>query len=190
MPAPEPRDAVLAATVAQAGRVGLSRITVEDVARHAGVSRATVYRWFPGGREQLVDEAITWEVALFLGRLVEVIAGARDFPSGLARGLTFAHQAIEEHEVLQHVLETEPGGLLPQLRDTTPLILAVIRDALLPFLSAERLRPGLTPEEAGDYLARMILSFIVNQGRWDLTDADQVHALVRQQFLAGVLAPG
>jgi hypothetical protein len=34
----------------------------------------------------------------------------------------------------------------------------------------------------------MLLSFIGNQGRWDLTDPAQVAQLVRTELLAGVLA--
>lgn len=182
-----PRDAVLAATVECAGRVGLGRVTVEEVARDAGVSRATVYRWFPGGRDQLVDEAITWEVGRFLRRLVDAVAGAPDLASRLERGIVFAHQAIEHHQVLRRVLEIEPGGLLPQLRDTAPLILAVIRGYLVPLLRQERLRAGVDADDAADYLARMILSFIGGPGRWRLDDPRQVAELVSTHFLAGVI---
>lgn len=183
-----PRDRVLAAAVACAGRVGIARITVEEVAREAGVSRATVYRWFPGGREQLIDEGITWEVGRFLGRLGQAVADAPDFATRIERGLVFAHRAIEEHEVLQKLLETEPGGFLPQLRDTAPMVQAVIRDHLVPYLEGETLRHGVDAVEAADYLSRMILSFIGTQGAWDLSDPEAVRRLVRTQFLAGVLA--
>ena len=46
---------------------------------------------------------------------------------------------------------------------------------------------GCTAEEAADYLDRMVLSFIANQGRWDLTDPAQVATLVRTELLAGVV---
>jgi hypothetical protein len=45
----------------------------------------------------------------------------------------------------------------------------------------------VTPEQAADYLARMLLSFIGQQGRWDLTDRAQVADLVRTELLAGIL---
>ena len=67
-------------------------------------------------------------------------------------------------------------------------ILVLIRRFLVPYLEREELRPGVEPEEAADYVARMLLSFIGNQGRWDLTDPAQVAELVRTELLAGVLA--
>ena len=52
------RERLLEAAYAVVARRGMARTTVEDVAREAGVGRATVYRWFPGGREQLVSETV------------------------------------------------------------------------------------------------------------------------------------
>ena len=42
--------------------------------------------------------------------------------------------------------------------------------------------------EAADFLVRMVLSYIVAPGRWDLADPDQVAELVEAELLAGVVA--
>ncbi len=186
------RDRVLAAVVAVAGRSGLGGLTVEEVAREAGVGRASVYRWFPGGRDQLIDEGVTWEVGRFLTRLGEAVQDAPDLRERLVRALSFAHRAIAEHEVLQRLLATEPGGLLPQLQQTGPLVIAVLRDAIAPHIEAEpRRRPEVDPAEAAEWLARMVLSFTVEQGRWDLDDPAEVGRLVDGELLAGIVSdPG
>lgn len=183
-----PRERVLAATVRCAGRVGMASITVDEVAREAGVSRASIYRWFPGGREQLIDEGVTWEVGRFLARLGKAVEGAPDLATRLERGLRFARTGLQGHEVLQRLLATEPGGLLPQLQATAPLAVAVIRDYLVPLLAAEALRPGVTPEAAADFVARMFVSLFTSPGSWDLEDEAEVARLVRDQLLAGILA--
>lgn len=187
MPAdPDPRERVFAATVRCAGQVGLKRITVEAVATEAGVSRASVYRWFPGGRDQLVDEAITWEVGRFLTRLAEAVEEESGLAAKLERALMFVHKAISEHHELQKLLATEPGGLLPHLHDTAPIVVDVIRSYLEPLVTAEPLQDGVDSAEAADYLARMVVSFIINQGSWDLSDPDQVRDLVHERLLAGL----
>jgi AcrR family transcriptional regulator len=186
--ATDQRDRVLGAVVRCAGRVGLGRITVDEVARETGVGRASVYRWFPGGREQLVDEAVTWEVGRYLDRLTEAVAGAPDLRTRLADALAFAHRALADHEVLQRLLATEPGALLPHLQQTAPLVVAVLADSLAAPVAAEpRRRPEVDPREAAEWLARMLLSFVVEQGRWDLDDRAEVERLVDSQLLAGVL---
>ena len=183
------RERVLEAGLACAARYGLSKTTVEDVAREAAVSRATIYRHFPGGRDQLVHDVVAWETGRFFGRLAEAVAGAGDFATLLEEALLFAHRAVEEHEVLQKVLDTEPDRLVPQLTVESHRVLVFIRAFLLPYLEREGLRPGLDPAEAADYVARMLLSFIAGQGAWDLTDRDEVARLVRTELLGGILDP-
>ena len=182
------RERILEAGFACVARYGLAKTTVEDVARESRLSRATLYRYFPGGKDQLLRDVIAWETGRFFGRLAEAVAGAPDFPSLLEEALLFAHQAVEEHEVLQKVLQTEPERLLPQLTVESERILVFIRRFLVPYLEREDLRAGVEPEQAADYVARMLLSFIGNQGRWDLTNSEQVAQLVRTELLAGVLA--
>jgi AcrR family transcriptional regulator len=181
------RERLLAATFACVARYGIGKTTVEDVAREARMSRATVYRHFPGGKDELVRTTIRWETTRFFVRLAEAVEDAPDFPSMLEEALLYAHRAVEQHGVLQKVLQTEPELLLPQLTIESERIRTAIAAFLVPALERQALRPGLDSPRAADYLARMILSFIGQQGRWDLTDPEQVRRLVRTELLAGVL---
>jgi len=56
------RDRLYAGTYDCVARFGLSKTTIDDVARASGLSRATIYRTFPGGRDQLLRETVGWEV--------------------------------------------------------------------------------------------------------------------------------
>ena len=58
---PDVRERLLQATYDCVARWGLAKTTVEDAAREAGVSRATVYRYFPGGRDELLSAVVGWE---------------------------------------------------------------------------------------------------------------------------------
>ncbi len=182
------RERILEATYACVARKGLTATTMDDAAHEAGLSRATVYRYFPGGRDQLIDEVITWEVGRFFTRVAAEVGRQPDLASLVERGLIAAHASLEHHEVLQHVLQTEADRLLPQLATVMPIVQAVLRDYFRPWIEREALRPGVEPDEAADFLARMALSFIGSQSQWDLTDPDQVHDLVRTRLLAGILA--
>ena len=70
------RERLLQATYDCVARWGLAKTTVEDAAREAGVSRATVYRYFPGGREELIGAVVAWEFSRFFLRLYEEVHDA------------------------------------------------------------------------------------------------------------------
>jgi len=181
------RERILEATYACVARYGLAKTTMEDAAREARLSRATVYRYFPGGRDQLLREVIAFEMTRFFLRLAEAVAGAGDFAGLLETALRFAHQAVEDHQVLQKILETEPELLLPTLTVESERIRPLISAFLAPHLERERAGADIDTARAADYVARMVLSFIVAPGRWDLTDPEQVARLVRTELLAGIL---
>lgn len=184
----DPRTRALDAAVVVFGRVGIAKATVEDVAAEAGVSRATVYRWFPGGRDQLVFDAITSEVGRFFDELSGAVVGVHGLVERLARMITAAHRTLAQHEVFQKVLHSEPERLLPQLSSAGPVTLQRLRRFIEPMLVDEPLRAGLDLDDAADWLARMVLSLVVAPGRWDLDDPDVVEGLVRRQLIAGVVA--
>jgi len=83
------RARILEAARDQFLRLGFSPVTTDDIASAAGVSKATLYRAFPG-KEELFREVI-------LGQLLEIetgidsliSAGDRDFVSKLAAILSF-----------------------------------------------------------------------------------------------------
>lgn len=182
------RTRILAAAVDVAASVGLGRLTVEGVAASAGVGRATVYRHFPGGREQVVSEAVTWEVARYFGTLAALLEGIDDLAVRLEQGIIRGRALMAEHEVLQKVVDTEPERLLPHLSQSAPLVQAAVRDHLRPYLEAADRAPGVDADDAADFLSRNMLSFLMAAGGWDLDDPAEVRRLVRDHLLAGVLA--
>jgi AcrR family transcriptional regulator len=182
------RQEIIEATYLCVARSGLSKTTVEDAAREAGVSRATVYRLFPGGREELLDATVAWATLDFFLRLYEEVRDAATLEEVMERGIAFAHRAILEHQVLQRVLQTEPEKLLPALTVESNRIRSGIAAFLVPFLEERGMAEGLDPGEASDFLARMLLSYMAQPGRWDLEDPPQVARLVRSELLAGVVS--
>ena len=89
--------------------------------------------------------------------------------------MIFAHRAIAEHEVLQRILQTEPEILLPALtveaNETHRLVAAFLK----PYLVRHGMVDGAQLEQAADFLARMVLSYIESPGRWDLTTRLKSH---------------
>ena len=183
------RQRILEATYACVARWGLAKTTIEDAAREAKVSRATVYRTFPGGRDELLEAVVAWATLEFFARLYERVQGAESLEEVMERGIMFAHRSIVEHEVLQRVMQTEPEKLLPALTFESNRIRRGIADFLVPYLEQRGVAAGRRPEGgrrlSGSHGARVQSS----PGRWDLDDPMQVARLVRSELLAGVVVP-
>src|SRR3954447_9503954 len=115
-PPPDPltlRDRLLAATYRCVERFGLAKTTIEDVVKESGLSRATIYRQFPGGRDELLLETVGWELANYFNQLADQVRDAPNLAELLQRGLYFAHRSVAEHTVLRKIMDTEPERLMP-----------------------------------------------------------------------------
>lgn len=168
---------VLDATVECLARWGLTKTTLDDVARAAGVSRATVYRLFPGGRDVLVRAAIAAEVDDIERSVVERLLGVEDLGERLAVVVRTLVQAIRGHAALQYVVEHEPGHVLPHL--TFGHLDAVLAAA------AERLAPWLDGDlRSGEWIARVVVSYAFSPSpHVDLADETDVRDFVRTYLL-------
>ena len=60
---------VLHAAKACTERWGLDRLTIDDIAHASGVSRATIYRLFPGGKDVLFEALRVRELEEFFAEL-------------------------------------------------------------------------------------------------------------------------
>ncbi len=186
----ETRRRIVGAAYACVARAGMAATTLDAAAQEAGVARATVYRYFPGGRDELLSAVVTSEVTRFFSSLQADVEDAPDFPAMLERVLLLAHRRLEDHEVLQHVLAVEADRLVPPLVEVMPIIQGLLRDTFAARLASERLRPGVAVGEAADLISRLVLSYMGTPGMWDLDDPAAVSRLVNEQILAGILAAG
>src|SRR5438445_6381792 len=118
------------------GRWGLSKTTLDDVAREAGCSRATVYRLFPGGKDSVIDAVIATEVARFFAGLAQRLDGVDDLEELLVAGATYAAHTLSEHRALQYVLAHEPELLLPRIAFRhMDEVLRVVSEFVAPYLA-------------------------------------------------------
>lgn len=184
------RSMVLDACLAVIEHRGFAGLTLDEVARSAGRSRATVYRHFPGGRDQLISETVTREAGRFLARVTDAMAAVPegDLQAQLAAGLVSGHRALAEHGLLHRVLASEPEALFSELLETGPMLSEVLRSELASMLERSELRDGVRRDLAADYLTQMMLSHLGSPAGWDLDDPDQVRHLVRVRFAAGIVA--
>jgi len=181
-----PDTKVVDAALACFSRWGVAKTTLDDIAREAGVSRATVYRLFPGGKDVVIDAVAGRElVSFFAGLTEELQRSAGDLESLLVAGITFTTRAIREHDALQFVLAHEPEVVLPLVAfDRLDTVLDHAAAFCTPWLE-----PHVGKEwapRAGEWLTRMVLSYtLVPSSGFDLAvDADA------RRFVQSFVLPG
>ncbi len=91
-----PRDRMVFSAAQLIRREGVNATGVRDVVAHAGAPRGSVQHYFPGGKEQLVGEAVEWAGRYAGGRVQRFLAGmSAPTPSKLFAAMV--RQWIEEY---------------------------------------------------------------------------------------------
>jgi AcrR family transcriptional regulator len=163
---------ILEATQRCCERWGLIKVNVDDVAAEAGISRATLYRHFPGGRDVLFEALRVMELEDFFLRLSGHIDGADSLRDLLVRTVVHATRELRTDDHLAIMLASAPGEMIGQLTvDGLPRIIRVATLFIAPLLD-----PYLGRAEAlrlVDVMARLVISyFLAPSDLVDLSDAE------------------
>ena len=102
----------MAAAIRCVEQVGVRNVSLEHVATEAGVSRTTVYRYFPGGRSQLVSETTTWEVGRFWRRLALAVADLPTMEDRLVAGLVIGTKLIRRSQIMANLMAPDLDELV------------------------------------------------------------------------------
>jgi AcrR family transcriptional regulator len=92
-----PRERMVFSAAQLIRREGVAATGMREVAEHAGAPRGSLQHYFPGGKEQLVNEAVGWAGRYAGRRIARFLAGFDEpTPSGLFAAM--AAQWTDEYE--------------------------------------------------------------------------------------------
>jgi len=155
---PRTRQRILDGAVAAVARHGLAKLDMGDVSESAGVSRGTLYRYFPG-REALLAEVTVHEALRFWKGCLDALAEA---PDGERARVLFlqATRRAREHGALRRLVETDPGLVLRAVQEQLPRIRGQLEALLGPQLAAAPwVRAGvLSATGLADWITRLLVS--------------------------------
>ncbi len=181
---------IMDALVAELRVTPLRKLSLEDVAERAGVTRMTIYRRFDN-RERLIETTVAREVAAFLTSVAESDEPDSSPTDRIADEFATALQLARSHPVVAHWLATSPGDLLNLILADDGFVIA----AGSAFLTAkiEELMPGRNDtrdaNRTGELLARLFASLVLMPPKAvDLSDPDQARALARELIAPLVVA--
>jgi AcrR family transcriptional regulator len=154
---PEVTAKVVEGALRAIAQFGLNKLTVDDVAREAGISRATLYRYFPG-RGAVLAAVVQSETERLQRGIDEALAEVTTLADALEAVAGFGARTFVGHEALQHLLATEPGTVLPHLCFSgADGLLRLAADRIAPHLC--RFMGPLEARRTGEWLARIVLSY-------------------------------
>ena len=168
-------------------RWGIGKTTLDDVAREASCSRATIYRLFPGGKDALLAATTRLELARFFSGLARTFDEAADLEDLLVGGIIFASRALAGHEALQFVLAYEPEVVLPKVAfRQADRVLTTVSAFAAPYLA-----PHVGADDAprvAEWVARLVLTYTLCPADGvDVGDEESVRRLVRTYVLPGLV---
>lgn len=158
-------ERILDAALALAAASGLRHLTIDDVARRAGVGRMTVYRRF-GDKRRLLEALSLRETARCLAELDAASDPGDEIADQVADAFVASIRIANEHPLLNRLARVEPEAVLA----------ATLADGAAPFriaraYMADRLRAAqeagrmgeLDVEAAAEILVRIAISFVLIQ---------------------------
>lgn len=163
--AAEARSRLLDAAERCFGREGL-RVTMEAVAAEASVSRATVYRYY-SGREELILDTVLREADRFYAKIRPRIDEAESFEDAI---LSFALLMIRgaRHDWFLTLLFSVEGAQDAGRMMSEGSVALFERVALFLEPTFEKfsgeLRPDLVVDEAAEWILRSVFSFLIVPG--------------------------
>lgn len=188
-PTVEPLEArIVEAMLECIGRWGIAKTTADDIARTAGISRATLYRVFPGGKDVALEALMRCETARFFDSVAGPLEAVDSLEDALVIGIVGAARFLHDHEPLRYLLTHEPERVLP---------LSSLHGgggyAIASAFTAPHLRPYVADDEAAlagaDWVVRQFFSYaLVPSPSLDLTDEAGVRRFVRTYLLPALTA--
>jgi AcrR family transcriptional regulator len=180
------RDRILDAAIDVAIDHGIARLSVGDVARRAGLSRQTLYKYFPS-KQALVAEVVLREADQIVRQVIEAAVPFDDPRDALEAGFRATLRLTREHPLLDRLVRTEPGSLLPLLTSAEGPVMSAVRDAVEGIVELKF--PEISPYQrrrGADVIARLLVSYAVAPPE----DQSEVVATTMADFFTfGMLAP-
>jgi len=174
---------ILDATKACCERWGIAKVSVDDIAAEAGVSRATLYRMFPGGKDTVLDALRVRELEEFFIVLKQGVEGTETLEDLVVCTVVVATEELRNDKHLALMLMSEPGDTLAQLTvQGLPRIIRMASLFLAPLVDRYLDRPA--GAQLVDLLSRLVISyFLAPSEHVDFGDRDSARHFITTQIL-------
>lgn len=173
-------ERIVAAALRLIGRRGVKRLGMQEISEVAGVSRGTLYRYFPS-KHHVLAAAANYDEQNFTNGLAAALDSVADPAERIRTFVAFAFDYIRTHPA-RGLFETEPEFVLSYLLDHLPKLQIAVLEQLSDALDAvPAVATGqMSREQLTDVIVRLFAS------SWLIAESDD-HSLV--QSITSILLP-
>ena len=189
--AAEARQQILAAAERVIARYGVSKTTMDDIGKQAGVSRPTVYRYF-GDRDNLLGALIERRARMLFDRARNYIFGFESFAEQLVEGLLYLIDHGRRDPIVRILVGPEYLSVTTPIVNGSALVAELTAEMWEPVLrraiQRDEIRSDLDVLAVGQWLA--LVQFIL-VGRLDVAGADDPGTrMLLKTFVLPAFSPG
>lgn len=180
------RELIVESAFACFGKQGLQKATIVDIAKHAGVSRSTIYEYF-SDKASIVEACAEHASQRFYREMTKAMDRGRTLEDKLCSAAVFVTQA---RRVIASEKYFDEDAISLLLTKDAAVLLRECVEFFAPYLSAARLtgevRKDLDIEAAGEWFARILFSlFSTPSSTLDIDDPDVAAEFVRAHVVRG-----
>lgn len=157
-------------------RHGVAKTTVETIAAAASLSRATVYRHFSGGKDEVIREVIVRDVGVFLAEQEKRLSGHHSAADALVDSIMGAVSYVRGRPRLAMLFAPEFAGQTGKITGgdaaLTELVIAYVRPHFEQAQASGQIRAEIDVADAVELVLRIVFSLITVPGPQERTDAE------------------
>jgi AcrR family transcriptional regulator len=160
-------ERIVSAALQLIGRRGVKRLGMQEISEAAGVSRGTLYRYFPS-KDHVLTAAANYDERRFTQGLADALASVPEPAARIRAFVAFSFDYIRTHPA-RALFESEPEFVLSYLLDHLPKLQGAVLEQLGEALDA-------VPAVASGQLNRTQLTDIIVRlfaSSWLIAESDE-----------------
>jgi AcrR family transcriptional regulator len=160
-------ERIVSAALRLIGRRGVKRLGMQEISEAAGVSRGTLYRYFPS-KDHVLAAAASYDEQRFTRGLADALDSVPDPADRIRAFVAFSFDYIRTHPA-RALFESEPEFVLIYLLDHLPKLHGAVLEQLGSALDA-------VPAVASGHLSRVQLTDVIVRlfaSSWLIAESDE-----------------
>jgi AcrR family transcriptional regulator len=169
---------------------GVQKTSMDDIAREAGLTRASVYRYFPT-KNALVKEVTQGQTKRFLDEVTRRTARIEGLSAQIEEIARMTIEFMREEPINVAMARSDPDAIARVLTTNSSPLMADSMETIVPLIEAAvargEVRPDLDVLRAAEWITRIVYSLVLTPAvTFDGDDPAMQQAFIREFLVPGL----